>query len=160
MARKRKPTDIVQVNLRITEEMRRDLLARAEESSSSFNGELVELIRQGMGKPGLSEMIVREIVERMVPAVVEREKLREELRQELLKESQVKEDQRAEEERRRRSAAALIMEVINTALRPYVHGDPNQQVPPQVLAQVHHNLGEALALLESKLDTDDGELKK
>jgi hypothetical protein len=151
MARKkRKPTDIIQVNLRITEEMRRDLLARAKESGSSFNGELVELIRRGMGKPGLSEMIARGAVERIA---VERQELREELRKELLyeqglrMESQVRQ---AEVERLRASAAARIMKAINAALSPYVYANPNQQaeVPPQVLTQVHHHLGEAMALLE------------
>jgi hypothetical protein len=50
MARKRKPTDIIQVNLRLPESLRQDVLTTSKKSGRSFNSELVHLIEQGMAK--------------------------------------------------------------------------------------------------------------
>jgi hypothetical protein len=120
MARKRKPTDIIQVNLRITEEMRRDVLARAKKSGSSFNGELLDLIARGMEKPDLADRIVSGVVEQIV---VRRQEMREELRNEL-------------------ETLALYLNRQAPA-----NQQAESAPPPEDLAQVHRHLHEALALL-------------
>jgi Arc-like DNA binding domain len=53
----RKPNDTVQVNLRVPEWLRLDVLRRSEKSGRSFNGELIHLIEEGMAKPQTAALI-------------------------------------------------------------------------------------------------------
>jgi hypothetical protein len=53
----RKPTDTVQVNLRLPEWLRLNVLRRSEKSGRSFNGELIHLIHEGMAKPKNAALI-------------------------------------------------------------------------------------------------------
>ena len=53
----RKPNDTVQVNLRVPEWLRLDVLRRSEKSGRSFNGELTRLIQEGMARPKTAALI-------------------------------------------------------------------------------------------------------
>jgi hypothetical protein len=67
----RKPTDTVQVNLRVPEWLRLDVLRRSKKSGRSFNGELIHLIQEGMAKPK-NAALIKEAVDKASVATASR----------------------------------------------------------------------------------------
>ncbi|MET4372569.1 hypothetical protein ABIA99_005278 [Bradyrhizobium sp. LB12.1] len=67
------PDQVVQVNLRITEELRLTLVAEAEKSQRSFNAELLHRLQESCRrKPRAREIVPSKVVENAVEMVLQR----------------------------------------------------------------------------------------
>jgi hypothetical protein len=55
----REPTDIVQIALRVREQLRRDVEELAQKSGRSLNGEIIRLIEQGMARRDTDALVMQ-----------------------------------------------------------------------------------------------------